>query len=80
MKKLLQFKAVWCGPCKMIAPLINEYSDKYDIQTIDVDENPELCAENEVRKVPTVIIISDDGSKIKLVGAEINKKNLENNS
>ena len=51
------FNAKWCGPCKQMKPHIDELiSEGYNIQSIDVDEQPELAQEHNVRGVPTLVI------------------------
>ena len=55
--KVQFFNAKWCGPCKQMKPHIDELiSEGYNIQTIDVDEQPELAQEHNVRGVPTLVI------------------------
>ena len=51
------FNAKWCGPCKQMKPHIDELiSEGYNIQQIDIDEQPELTQEHNVRGVPTLIV------------------------
>ena len=60
---LVDFFATWCGPCKMIAPLIEqvaeEYAGKAAVAKIDVDEEPDLAAEFGIASIPTVILFKD---------------------
>ena len=63
------FNAKWCGPCKQMKPHIEELiSEGYSIQEIDVDEQPELAKEFNVRGVPTLMIYDDAGMQEKVVG------------
>ena len=58
--KLVDFWATWCGPCKMIAPVLEElagdYDGKADILKLDVDENPSTAAKYEVMSIPTCLL------------------------
>lgn len=57
---LVDFWATWCGPCKMIAPSLEELSDEFDgslvIAKMDVDQNPDTASQFGVRGVPTLIL------------------------
>ena len=59
---LVDFFAVWCGPCKMIAPVLDEIAqEREDIKVckINVDEEPELAAQYQVTSIPTLFVIKD---------------------
>ena len=60
---LVDFFATWCGPCKMIAPFIEEVAEKYEgkavVAKVDVDEAQELAAEYGISSIPTVILFKD---------------------
>ena len=59
---LLDFFAVWCGPCKMIAPILDEIAEeREDIKVckVNVDEEPELAAKYQVMSIPTLFVIKD---------------------
>ena len=59
---LLDFFAVWCGPCKMIAPILDEIAEeREDIKVckVNVDEDPELAAQYQVASIPTLFVIED---------------------
>lgn len=57
---LVDFFATWCGPCKMMSPILDkvksELSDSVSIIKVDVDKNPKVAAQYQVRGVPTLII------------------------
>lgn len=64
-KVLVDFYATWCGPCKMIAPSLEELSaEGYQILKVDVDESPELASEFQVMSVPTLLVF-EDGKLVK---------------
>ncbi|MBE7002360.1 MAG: thioredoxin [Ruminococcaceae bacterium] len=59
---LLDFWASWCGPCRMIAPFLDEIAqEREDIKVckVDVDEEPELAARYQVVSIPTLLVIQD---------------------
>jgi thioredoxin 1 len=70
---LLDFWAEWCGPCKMIAPILEEvakdYGDKVQIAKINVDENQEIPAKFGIRGIPTLILFKNGEIAAQKVGA-----------
>jgi thioredoxin 1 len=70
---LVDFWAEWCGPCKMIAPVLDELSvelpDKLKIAKVNVDENPELAGEFGIRSIPTLLVIRGGVVQQQLIGA-----------
>lgn len=70
---VVDFSATWCGPCKKIAPIIEELATEYDGKVIvgkcDVDENEELTSKFGIRNVPTVLFIKNGEVVDKHVGA-----------
>ena len=77
---LIDFGAEWCGPCRMIAPFIEElageYADRVVIGKCDVESNDDLVAQYRVRNIPTVLFIKDGQVVDKVVGATT-KENLK---
>ncbi|HRF86018.1 MAG TPA: thioredoxin [Alloprevotella sp.] len=70
---VIDFSATWCGPCKKIAPIIEELASEYDGRVIigkcDVDENDELTSKFGIRNVPTVLFMKNGEVTDKHVGA-----------
>jgi len=70
---LVDFWAAWCGPCKMIAPLIDElakeYAGKMKIGKVDVDANPKIATKYGVMSIPTIIFFKKGKIMNQLVGA-----------
>ena len=78
-KVLVDFSATWCGPCKMMAPVVSEISDEHDdvkVCNVDIDESPEVAAKYGVMAVPTFIVFENGAEGNKDIGA-IGKEKLE---
>ncbi|HXR05487.1 MAG TPA: thioredoxin [Verrucomicrobiae bacterium] len=77
---LVDFWAEWCGPCKMIAPLLDELADEYDgkvkIGKVNIDEQQNLAAEYGVRAIPTLLVFQNGQVADQLVGAR-SKRDLK---
>ena len=70
---LIDFWAVWCGPCKMIAPIVEELAGQYDgkvkIGKLDVDNNPGVATKYGIRSIPTLLLFKDGKLVDQIVGA-----------
>jgi len=68
MKKILYFSAAWCGPCKMLGPIMESLSGQINYQKIDVDNDQDLSIKYGVRNIPTLILLEDGKAIDKMVG------------
>lgn len=82
---LVDFTASWCGPCKMIAPLVDELSEEYEgrvkIVKVDIDENPVTVKQFQIRAVPSLFFFKDGQLVDQLLGGVTKnaiKEKLEN--
>jgi thioredoxin 1 len=76
---LVDFWAPWCGPCRVIAPSLEELNDEMDnlrVVKLNVDENQQTAAQYEVMSIPTLIIFKNGQPAKKIIGA-MPKKRLE---
>lgn len=78
---LVDFWAEWCGPCRMVAPVLEEIAqekaDELKIAKLNVDENPETARSYRVMSIPTLLLIADGEEKKRIVGAKGKEQLLE---
>ncbi|KGN73364.1 thioredoxin [Porphyromonas macacae] len=71
---VIDFWATWCGPCRMVGPIIDELATEYEgrvvIGKVDVDANADLPSQFGVRNIPTIIFLKDGQMVNKMVGAQ----------
>ena len=73
MIKVKRFTAAWCGPCRQLAPLFEQFKSDFpnvSFETIDVDTSPEETQENFVTSIPTVIFFKDGVAKQRFTGMQ----------
>ena len=70
---LVDFWASWCGPCRMVSPIVDEVAEEsdgsYKVGKVNVDEQPELAAQYGVMSIPTLLVIENGKTKTSSVGA-----------
>ncbi|MDQ2721859.1 MAG: thioredoxin [Actinomycetota bacterium] len=71
---LVDFWATWCGPCKMVAPVLeeiaNEHGEKLTIAKMDIDANPSIPRDYQIMSIPTLILFQDGKPVKQIVGAK----------
>jgi|SRR5581483_749038 thioredoxin 1 len=70
---MVDFWAVWCGPCQMVAPIVDElakeYAGKLKVRKLNTDENPEVAGRYQIMSIPTILFFKNGQPVEKLVGA-----------
>jgi thioredoxin 1 len=70
---MVDFWAVWCGPCQMVAPIVDElateYAGKIKVRKLNTDENPEIAGRYQVMSIPTILFFKNGQAVERLVGA-----------
>ena len=73
-----RFTAEWCGPCKMIAPILDtiatQYKDKIRVVKLNIDENPKTPPKFNIRGIPTLLLFKDGELKETIVGLETKER------
>ena len=78
---LVDFWAPWCGPCRMVAPVVDEISEQYDGQVkvvkVNTDDNPSVASQYGIRSIPTLMIFKG-GQRVDMVVGAVPKTTLAN--
>jgi thioredoxin 1 len=76
---LVDFWAVWCGPCRTVAPIVEEIADEYDgravIAKLDVDQNKQVATELGIQAIPTLLLVKNGQIADRIVGV-VDKRSL----
>lgn len=69
---VVDFWATWCGPCRMIAPVVEEIAEEYEgtikVGKVNVDEEPELASQFKIVSIPTIVLVKDGKVTAKAIG------------
>ena len=70
---LVDFWAEWCGPCKMVAPILDEIAEEEDgltVAKLNIDDSPSVATRHRVMSIPTMILFKDGQEQARIVGAK----------
>jgi thioredoxin 1 len=70
MRQYLYFSAPWCGPCKMLGPVMDRVNNTIPVRKVIVDDQPDLARQYNVRNIPTVILLENGVETKRFVGVK----------
>lgn len=75
--KVIKFAASWCGPCKMLSKVLEDYTGDVVIEEVDIDANQQMAINFGVRGVPTCVLVNDEGGEVARKVGMMNIKEFE---
>lgn len=70
MREYLYFSAPWCGPCRMLGPVMEQVNNSIPVKKINVDENSDFAMKYGIRSVPTVVLLENGQEVKRIIGAK----------
>lgn len=70
MRQYLYFSAPWCGPCRMLGPVMERVNNTIPVQKVNVDEQSQMAQQYNVRNIPTVVLLENGQEVKRIIGAK----------
>jgi len=70
MKQYLYFSAPWCGPCRMLGPVMQRVNNTIPVQKVNIEEQSDLAQQYNVRNIPTVVLLENGQEVKRIIGAK----------
>jgi thioredoxin 1 len=70
MRQYIYFSAPWCGPCRMLGPVMQRVNNTIPVQKVNVDEQSDLAQQYNVRNIPTVVLLENGQEVKRIIGAK----------
>jgi len=70
MKQYLYFSAPWCGPCRMLGPIMSEVNNTIPVQKVNIDEDSATAQQYNVRSIPTVVLLENGQEVKRMIGVK----------
>jgi len=78
MNTILYFTAVWCGPCKALAPRMEKLRGQINYRKVDIDQNSDLSMKYGIRSVPSLVLVNQNGEEIRRMVGNQSDNNILN--